>query len=112
MQLEQRTDAGRPLPEAEETSEKAAGTTAGQQNLVETILRMQLEHANEMRATEREHHEREDRIRRDCQASFDAERNRLMDIIERQNAELSKFYQQGREQKEAMWIAADEPDHK
>ena len=112
MQLEQRTDAGRPLSEAEETSEKAAGTTAGQQNLVETILRMQLEHANEMRTTEREHHEREDRIRRDCQASFDAERNRLMDIIERQNAELSKFYQQGREQKGAMWIAADEPDHK
>lgn len=112
MQLEQRTDAGRLLPEAEETSEKAAGTTAGQQNLVETILRMQLEHANEMRTTEREHHEREDRIRRDCQASFDAERNRLMDIIERQNAELSKFYQQGREQKGAKWIAADEPDHK
>ena len=112
MQLEQRTDAGRLLPEAEETSEKAAGTTTGQQNLVETILRMQLEHANEMRTTEREHHEREDRIRRDCQASFDAERNRLMDIIERQNAELSKFYQQGREQKGTMWIAADEPDHK
>lgn len=112
MQLEQRPDAGRLLPEAEETSEKTAGTTAGQQNLVETILRMQLEHANEMRTTEREHHEREDRIRRDCQASFDAERNRLMDIIERQNAELSKFYQQGREQKETKWIAADGPDHK
>lgn len=112
MQLGQRTDADKLIPETEDPSGKAAGTTAEQQNLVETILRMQLEHANEMRATEREHHEREDRIRRDCQASFDAERNRLMDIIERQNAELSKFYQQGREQKEAMWIAADGPDHK
>lgn len=112
MQLGQRTNADKLIPETEDPSGKAAGTTAEQQNLVETILRMQLEHANEMRTTEREHHEREDRIRRDCQASFDAERNRLMDIIERQNAELSKFYQQGREQKEAMWIAADGPDHK
>lgn len=59
----------------------------------EEILRLQLEQSREIVKLEREHHEREDRIRRDCQASFDAERNRLMDIIERQNTELSKAYQ-------------------
>ena len=64
--------------------------------ITEQILRLKLEHANEMRAVEREHHDREDRIRRDCQAGFDAERNRLMDIIERQNSELSKLYAQTR----------------
>ena len=45
-----------------------------------------------IRDLDREHHEKQDQIRRDCQASFDAERNRLMDIIERQNAELSRLY--------------------
>lgn len=59
----------------------------------EAILRLRLEHTREIIKLEREHHDREDHIRRDCQASFDAERNRLMDIIERQNAELTKFYQ-------------------
>lgn len=70
--------------------------TTPTQSITESILRLKLEHANELRQAEREHHEREDRIRRDCQTSFDAERNRLMDIIERQNTELSKLYQQGR----------------
>ena len=51
----------------------------------------------EMRDSEREHHEREDSIRRECQASFDAERNRLMSIIERQSAELSKLYSQNQQ---------------
>jgi hypothetical protein len=63
----------------------------------EAILRLKLEHANELRQLERDSHEREDRIRRDCQAQFDAERNRLMDIIERQNAELAKLYNEGKE---------------
>lgn len=58
----------------------------------EAMLRLKLDHANELRQIEREHRDKEDQIRRDCQTNFDAERNRLMDIIERQNAELSKFY--------------------
>lgn len=70
--------------------------TAAVMPITEQILRLKLDHANEMRAMEREHHDREDRIRRDCQAGFDAERNRLMDIIERQNSELSKLYAQTR----------------
>lgn len=56
----------------------------------ETLLRLQLAHANELRQLEQEHHAKEEQIRRDCQAHFDAERNRLMDIIERQSAELAK----------------------
>lgn len=67
--------------------------TVGGECESETILRLRLEHTKEIIKLEREHHEREDHIRRDCQAGFDAERNRLMDIIERQNAELTKFYQ-------------------
>lgn len=67
--------------------------TVGGECESETILRLRLEHTREIIKLEREHHDREDHIRRDCQASFDAERNRLMDIIERQNAELTKFYQ-------------------
>lgn len=63
-------------------------------SLTESILRLKLEHSIEIRRVEQEHHDREDRIRRDCQANFDAERNRLMDIIERQNNELSKLYAQ------------------
>ena len=69
---------------------------AGGLNVTEHILRLELSHAKEIRQIEADHREREDRIRRDCQASFDAERNRLMDIIERQNAELSKLYAQSR----------------
>lgn len=79
-----------------EIAREASGTVAGSVPITEQILRLKLEHANEIRLMDREHHDREDRIRRDCQASFDAERNRLMDIIERQNTELSKLYEQTR----------------
>ncbi len=65
-------------------------------SITESILRLKLDHANEIRQLDREHHERESQIRRECQAGFDAERNRLMDIIERQSAELSKLYEQGK----------------
>ena len=56
------------------------------------IRELERNYAQEIRDLDREHHEKQDQIRRDCQASFDAERNRLMDIIERQNAELSRLY--------------------
>lgn len=72
---------------------EAHGADHSSESESEAILRLRLEHTREIIKLEREHHDREDHIRRDCQASFDAERNRLMDIIERQNAELTKFYQ-------------------
>ena len=75
------------------TPHEAHDADHGGESESETILRLRLEHTREIIKLEREHHDREDHIRRDCQASFDAERNRLMDIIERQNAELTKFYQ-------------------
>ncbi len=77
----------------------------------EALLRLRLEHSKEIVKLERENHERENHIRRDCQAAFDAERNRLMDIIERQNAELSKIYarQQGRQERGGMMAAESSP---
>lgn len=75
------------------TSYEAPGADHSSESESEAVLRLRLEHTREIIKLEREHHDREDHIRRDCQASFDAERNRLMDIIERQNAELTKFYQ-------------------
>lgn len=82
--------------------------TVGGECESETILRLRLEHTKEIIKLEREHHEREDHIRRDCQAGFDAERNRLMDIIERQNAELTKFYQRSQRGSFMSGIAADD----
>lgn len=70
-------------------------------SVTEHLLRLQLDHVHEMRRIETEHHDREDQIRRECQASFDAERNRLMDIIERQNSELSNLYAQARKSRDS-----------
>lgn len=85
----------------------APGATARDNRLTEAILRLKLEHANEIRQTEKDARAREDQIRRECQASFDAERNRLMDIIERQNAELSKIYSRQSEDRYGI-VAEDE----
>lgn len=86
----------------------ASGATARDNRLTEAILRLKLEHANEIRQTEKDARAREDQIRRECQASFDAERNRLMDIIERQNAELSKVYSRQSEDRYGI-VVEDEP---
>jgi transcriptional regulator with XRE-family HTH domain len=95
--------------ETEEPTGEPASTSASMP-ITEQILRLKLDHANEMRQMEREHHDREDRIRRDCQAGFDAERNRLMDIIERQNTELSKLYAQTRHGEGARYDIVAEDD--
>lgn len=76
-------------------------TAASSTSVTEHLLRLQLDHVHEMRRIETEHHDREDQIRRECQASFDAERNRLMDIIERQNSELSNLYAQARKSRDS-----------
>lgn len=99
------------LRKTEETVSEAdaQGTTVQDNRLTEAILRLKLEHANEIRQTEKDARAREDQIRRDCQASFDAERNRLMDIIERQNAELSKVYNRQSEDRGYVMVAEEEP---
>lgn len=94
--------------EAVENEADASGATARDNRLTEAILRLKLEHANEIRQTEKDARAREDQIRRECQASFDAERNRLMDIIERQNAELSKVYSRQSEDRYGI-VVEDEP---
>lgn len=62
--------------------------------LAESILRIKLEHEREMRRMEREYREREKGLQQECMAGFETERNRLLDIIEYQNHELSKLYVQ------------------
>lgn len=76
-------------------------SSASSTSVTEHLLRLQLDHVHEMRRIETEHRDREDQIRRECQASFDAERNRLMDIIERQNSELSNLYAQARKSRDS-----------
>ena len=94
----------------EETAPPSASdgqqTDAGISN--ENIL-LELKHSQEIIKLEREHHELENQIRRDCQASFDAERNRLMDIIERQSAELAKLYQRQNYNADNAMVAEDKP---
>ena len=99
---------GRDASETVANEADAPGETARDNRLTEAILRLKLEHANDIRQTEKDARAREDQIRRDCQASFDAERNRLMDIIERQNAELSKVYSRQTEYRYDM-VAEAEP---
>lgn len=52
------------------------------------ILKTQLQYERQIRTIEQQHKAEEDRIRRDCQVTFDAERNRLMDMIERLQNEI------------------------
>lgn len=94
----------------EETAPPSASN--GQQNdagISNENIMLELKHSQEIIKLEREHHERENQIRRDCQASFDAERNRLMDIIERQSAELAKLYQRQSYDADNAMVAEDKP---
>lgn len=68
----------------------------------EALLNLKLQHAIELRQLETTHNqqvitllhekmEQAERIRRDCQAIFDAERTKLMEIIERQSNEIANL---------------------
>lgn len=47
------------------------------------ITRIQLLYERQLKEIERKHKDEENRIRQECQTRFDAEKKRLMDIIER-----------------------------
>lgn len=53
------------------------------------ITRIQLLYERQLKEIERKHKEEENRIRQECQTSFDAEKKRLMDIIERLTEKIS-----------------------
>ena len=53
------------------------------------ITRIQLLYERQLKEIERKHKEEENRIRQECQIRFDAEKKRLMDIIERLTEKIS-----------------------
>lgn len=55
------------------------------------LLRMQLDHANELRRLEKSHRDREDSIRAEYQRKLDTEHNRLLTLIEKQQEELNRI---------------------
>ena len=55
------------------------------------LLRMQLDHANELRRLEKSHRDREDAIRTEYQKKLDTEHNRLLNLIEKQQEELNRI---------------------
>ena len=55
------------------------------------LLRMQLDHANELRRLEKSHRDREDSIRAEYQKKLDTEHNRLLTLIEKQQEELNRI---------------------
>lgn len=90
------------LPAAPVTPEPAAPATAAPRPESENVILIKLQHMTEVRQLEADYNrqiiellhekaEQGERIRRDCQATFDAERNRLMDIIDRLSNENAKL---------------------
>lgn len=53
------------------------------------ITKIQLLYERQLKENERKHKEEENRIRQECQTRFDAEKKRLMDIIERLTEKIS-----------------------
>lgn len=69
------------------------GNMPPMQSAESMILKTQLQYERQIRNIEQQHKAEEDKIRRDCQASFDAERNRLMDMMERLQNEIDMLQQ-------------------
>ncbi len=76
-------------PHDHTTQEETPAITrpAANNETVETILRMQLEHTNQIRKLEQEQREKEDSIRQ----RYDDERDRMMAIIEQQSREIARL---------------------
>lgn len=55
------------------------------------VLKIKLSYEREIMRIERATRERENEIRRECQSNFDAERTRLLDMIERLNNETTRI---------------------
>lgn len=70
------------------------GNMPPMQSAESMILKTQLQYERQIRSIEQQHKSEEDKIRRDCQATFDAERNRLMDMIERLQNEVEMLHQE------------------
>lgn len=74
------------------------------------LLRMQLDHANELRRLEKSHRDREDAIRAEYQKKLDTEHNRLLNLIEKQQEELNRIRR--RTSDYGLFLAEPHPDEK
>ena len=74
------------------------------------LLRMQLDHANELRRLEKSHRDREDSIRAEYQKKLDTEHNRLLTLIEKQQEELNRIRR--RTSDYGLFLAEPHPDAK
>lgn len=74
------------------------------------LLRMQLDHANELRRLEKSHRDREDAIRAEYQKKLDTEHNRLLTLIEKQQEELNRIRR--RTSDYGLFLAEPTPDEK
>ena len=74
------------------------------------LLRMQLDHANELRRLEKSHRDREDSIRAEYQKKLDTEHNRLLTLIEKQQEELNRIRR--RTSDYGLFLAEPTPDEK
>lgn len=74
------------------------------------LLRMQLDHANELRRLEKSHRDREDSIRAEYQKKLDTEHNRLLTLIEKQQEELNRIRR--RTSDYGLFLAEPHPDEK
>ena len=67
----------------------------GVKNYVSLILRLRLDHANELRRLEQTHRDREDTIRQHWQKKLDEQHDRLFSLIEKQQEELNRLRKKG-----------------
>jgi transcriptional regulator with XRE-family HTH domain len=74
------------------------------------LLRMQLDHANELRRLEKSHRDREDVIRAEYQKKLDTEHNRLLNLIEKQQEELNRIRR--RTSDYGLFLAEPQPGEK
>lgn len=74
------------------------------------LLRMQLDHANELRRLEKSHRDREDSIRAEYQKKLDTEHNRLLTLIEKQQEELNRIRR--RTSDYGLFLAEPQPGEK
>lgn len=74
------------------------------------LLRMQLDHANELRRLEKSHRDREDAIRAEYQKKLDTEHNRLLNLIEKQQEELNRIRR--RTSDYGLFLAEPQPGEK
>ena len=87
--IEKRTSIIPPFVEILESQRDNEKDHQASQENESKITRIQLLYERQLKEIERKHKEEENKIRQECQTRFDAEKKRLMDIIERLTEKIS-----------------------